>query len=158
MEYKNFKQAINKMGLETTIDENCICIFNDNLICSISEKIVGVLSTEYENFYSLPVSIRKQLINTVYLYATTDLDSRHIKRFCLQHKYLTNSAGHAFLNVSEDYKRFSLGTNREYKNKRNKVFFTGDELDILKFKLNTTLDDFAIIEQKETTKGTKKIC
>ncbi|NMW84712.1 hypothetical protein HKO22_03000 [Peptoniphilus sp. AGMB00490] len=83
MEYKNFKKEINKMGLESTIDENCVCIFNDRLVCSISEKIVGVLSTEYENFYSLPVSIRKQLIDTAYVYAITDLNLRHIKRFCL---------------------------------------------------------------------------
>lgn len=152
MEFKELKQQINKIGLELTRDENSICVFNDKIACSISEKVVGVVNTNYTSFYSLPIMIRKQLIDIIFNYSTTELADRHLQRYYLQHKFLTNSAGHSFLNVSEDFTKMSLGTKREYKNKRNKVLFTEKELNLLKFKLKSTLEDFTLIEQPKETK------
>lgn len=54
------------------------------------------------------------------------------------------------VNVSEDFTKMSLGTKREYKNKRNQVLFTERELDLLKFKLKSNLEDFTLIEQEES--------
>lgn len=151
MEFKELKQQVNNIGLEITRDENSTCIFNDKIACSISEKVVGVMSTDYSSFWALPIMIRKQLMTMLCNYSSTELSERHIKRYYLQHKFLKNSAGHSFLNVSEDFTKMSLGTKREYKNKRNQVLFTEKELDVLKFKLKSNLEDFTLIEQKEET-------
>lgn len=59
------------------------------------------------------------------------------------------------VNVSEDFTKMSLGTKREYKNKRNQVLFTEKELDVLKFKLKSNLEDFTLIEEKEESKQYK---
>lgn len=149
MEYKELKQQVNNMGLEITQDDSCVCIFNDKIACSISEKIIGVINTNYQSFFALPIIIRKQLLDIIHEYSTTELKERNVKRYYLQHKYLQNSAGYSFLNVNEDFTKTFLGTKREYKNKKNKSLFTEKELDILKFKLKSNLDDFTFIEQKE---------
>ena len=137
------------MGLEVIRDGNSVCIFNDKIACSISEKVVGVINTDYSSFWALPIMIRRQLMTVLCAYSSTELSDRQIKRYYLQHKFLQNSAGHSFLNVSEDFTKMSLGTKREYKNKRNQVLFAEKELDVLKFKLKSNLEDFILIEQKE---------
>lgn len=65
MEFKELKQQVNNMGLEVTRDENSVCIFNDKIACSISEKVVGVINTDYSSFWALPIMIRKQLMTTL---------------------------------------------------------------------------------------------
>lgn len=46
-------------------------------------------------------------------------------------------------------------TKREYKNKRNQVLFTEKELDVLKFKLKSNLEDFTLIEKRKSQANTK---
>lgn len=152
MEFKTLQQEIKKMGLELLKDDYSTCIFYDKIVCSISEREIGVIDTEYSSFSKLPILIKKELIRIICEYTATDLEDRNLKRYYLQHKYLANSAGNSFLNVSEDFTKISLGTNKEYPNKKKKSAFTKKELEALKVNLKSNLDEYIIIEKVDKIK------
>lgn len=145
MEFTQLKKDLTKLGLQITKNDDCICIFKNNIVCSISERRVGVFSTDYDDFNKLPMTIKEDVIKIASDYALTRLAQRHIQKYYLKHNYLTNASGYAYLNVSDDFKKISLGTKRNHPYKKTRVLFSDNEILMIKQKLNTSLDDFTVI-------------
>lgn len=151
MKITEFEQAIDSMGLQYDINlevkenEFYIDIKNCNrIVADISKLECCLMNTAYPKFNDLKEKTRRDLLDVIYEFASTPIEERQEeKKYYLRHRFLEIDACN-YLNY--DYGFQDLNLNDKIQFDEIQTQFTQKEIDEIKEKYNTTLDDFEQIE------------
>ena len=149
MKTKKFIEKVKELGFKVEkveADENFLEIKNENkVIAYVSISCVFEISTNYLEFTKLFEIKKKQLFDLLIEYSATPIEEREKeKKYYLKHKFLMSNSGDNYLNYRTYFDNWFLNNNTMYKNCRTQ--FTKQEIEEIKEKFNTSLDDFEIIE------------
>ena len=149
---KRFIKEVNAMRLVAKVYDEYILIddLKGRYLAYIYTEVMYKFNILYDSFQELSESDRKRLFNLLVEYASTPLDKREEeeeKKFYLKHKWLV---GHCtYLNFYIPNNSYKLNDKSSMKN--FKTQFTQAEIDEIKERFNTNLEDFEQIpvEDKE---------
>lgn len=145
MTTKEFIKAVEELGYETEKDKEGITIRDKNisLACVFTNETYRINSNFYGTDWDEKGGV---LFALIFQYACTPVEDREEeKRFYLRHKWLRNNDFN-YLCFDENYQNYTLSTcySREWK-----MQFTAKEIEKLKEKFNTNLEDFEMVEVEE---------
>lgn len=159
MKTKEFIQKVKSLGLDVEYDyhsyeENLEVVLFNSLIVNVSNDCEYEFDTNYPDFRKLSKKRKKDLFELLVEYSSTPIDEREEKieereeekKYYLKHKFLTNGNAECYLNYTNEYDDWILNDNTMHEN--YKTQFTKQEIEEIKQKFNTSLDDFEIIEAK----------
>lgn len=156
MKTKEFVKKVEELGFDVAVkeynNEKCIQLFNSNgyAILKVSKECIYESTTTFNEFTNLQKDLKKQLFDLLVEYSSTPIKEREEeKKYYLKHKFLRNDHDKYYLN--DNYlNNYTPKNNWVLKNKATtdnyKTQFTKQEIEELKEKFNTSLDDFEIIE------------
>ncbi|WP_277220693.1 hypothetical protein [Peptoniphilus vaginalis] len=150
MKYKELERralrslyTIKRIGVNTVIERERI-IYNrtDRIIIDETQEkkiTISMLTSSPDDF---------EFLTSALAYAETPLEERQEEnKYYLKHRFLSDGCGECFLNydlVSDDWRLNNKTPSIGYKTQ-----FTQEEIDEIKGKYKTTLDDFEQIEVEE---------
>ena len=148
---KKFIKEVKAMGLVTKVCDEYIPIddLEGRYLAYIYTEVMYKFNILYDSFKELSESDRKRLFNLLVEYASTPPDEREEpQKFYLKHKWLTNN------NSSFNCLNFYVDENKYFIESDSnmcgfKTQFTQAEIDKIKEKFNTNLDDFEQIPIEE---------
>ena len=155
MKTKEFIEKVEELGFDVEV----ICYKKDDSIeieCRIfirnkeNQCMVAVLWVErvyeFDNnwacFTKLPEETKKQLFDLLVEYSSTPIKKE--KKYYLKHKFLTNGNSERYLNYIFNCSEWILDDNTMCDD--FKTQFTEQEIEEIKQKFNTNLNDFEMIE------------
>ena len=156
MKTKEFIEKVEELGFDVEVKsiDDFIKIEHKIVIRNKENKcVVSALWTEknyefdnrWESFTKLTEETKKQLFDLLVEYSTTPIKEREEeKKYYLKHKFIQNEVYSFHLNYKMKDKFYTI--NNDIENYEYKTKFTKQEIEELKEKFNTSLDDFEIIE------------
>lgn len=159
MRTKEFKNKISELGFyfETYNNQktynNQICIYSDfklnKTVASVYTEVCFSIDLTYGGFDKLEHEQKEELFNLIVEYARTPVEEREEpKKYYLKHKWLTDNGGsYNCLNFYVDENKYSIESDSDMYG--FKTQFTQTEIDEIKKRFNTSLEDFEIIEVEE---------
>lgn len=155
MKIEEFKNEIDSIGfyndrnLEVAEDDYSFNIKDDGRIIATVNKLKRyTMDTTYAGFEKLTEGLRRDLLDAMYKFASTSLDEREEeKKYYLRHKFLSSSNRIRFLNRELVIGNWFLAEKNYFDGYQ--THFTQKEIDEIKEKYDTTLDDFELIEVED---------
>lgn len=155
MTYKDFKARISEiankynLNLDITEDMKNICIKVDDVICAQANKIMPCfMNTDVGGLYYLGEEARLEILEALYGLSRTPIGKRREdEKYYLRHRFLVDGLDSSFLNHSMSDDAWFLSDEGCFGNYQSQ--FTLKEIEEIKEKYETTLDDFEIIEVEE---------
>jgi hypothetical protein len=151
MKTKEFIEKVEELGFEVMEGKNSserwIELFDSNCyaVSKVSTEYICEIVTTFNEFTNLQKDLKKQLFELLVEYSSTPIEEREEKKkYYLKHKFLTNRFRDCYLNYKTKYDDYILSDNK--KEEDYKTQFTEQEIEEIKQKFNTSLDDFEIIE------------
>lgn len=147
MKTKEFCEKVEELGFRTTHVNAYIYIENRmvDTCAMVNEYNCYEVNTDMEDFYELEEETKKELFNLLVEYSSTPIKERKAKkRYYVKHKFLMNVTGSFYLNYKPEEKKYVLSGSLETDDYKTK--FTKQEIEEIKQKFNTSLDDFEIEE------------
>lgn len=147
MKTKEFIKKVEELGFITTNANDCIYIKNRMCdTCAIVNKYNCYgFNTETEVLYELKEETKKELFELLVEYSSTPIKERKAKkRYYVKHKFLMNETSSFYLNYKPEDKKYVLSGSLDTIDYKTK--FTKQEIEEIKQKFNTSLDDFEIVE------------
>ena len=143
MKTREFIKEVEKLSLEFRITEN---EFTISICCGIvqvayvSKCKIFSADTYYTYFDKLPEELKTKLYNLIDEYTRTPLDEREEpQKYYLRHKWFVGShRTYLYFNIPENRYHLNGGINT----KEIKSQFTQSEIDEIKERFNTNLEDF----------------
>ena len=160
MKTKEFIEKVEELGFDVEVIyykkddsieiERRISIRNKENKCMIASLWIERIY-EFDNnwvcFSILPTETKKQLFNLLVEYSSTPREERREEeKYYLKHKLVKIGEDNTYLNYKTESKNYVLDSNIE--TEKYKTKFTEQEIEEIKQKFNTSLDDFEIIEVK----------
>lgn len=142
-------KELEKMNLKTQILESSLLVFDraGETIARVDLKEKFVIDTNFWNFRGLTEDEREKVYVLLTKLAETDPSEREEeKRYYLKHKWISYT-GRQYLNLYIDENKYSIDTKCSFDN--IKTQFTLEEINEIKRKFNTNLQDFELIEVVE---------
>lgn len=143
-------KEVQKLGFETLENTESISIlYGCGKVAYVYKNEIFSVDTGYISFDNLSKELKEKLYNLIDKYARTPLDEREEpQKFYLKHKWLTNN------NSSFNCLNFYVDENKYFIESDSnmcgfKTQFTQAEIDKIKEKFNTNLDDFEQIPIEE---------
>lgn len=148
---KDFIKEVEKLGLEVEEDTGAIEIYlNNERIAYVYRYEIFSANTAYIPFDVLSKEFVEKLYNLIDAYARTPLNEREEKKFYLKQnlkdKWLERNAFY-YLNLNIDKNIYLIDSYAS--TDTFKTQFTQAEIDKIKEKFNTNLDDFEQIPVEE---------
>lgn len=151
MRTKEFIKRVKELGFGTWITGNSVYISkgNDKTIARVEVHKTLCIDFVYPSNWSLEEEIREKLFDLIVEYVKTPLEDREEeKKFYLKHRYLRSEKG------NEQYLYMPLGSGslflqRSMATRLNKYKFTLKEIEEIKEKFDTDLNDFELVEVEE---------
>lgn len=151
MKTKEFIEKVKELGFEVMVKkyngEKCIQLVDIDG-CTVSKASTECIYegiTAYNGFTVLPKDLKKQLFNLLVEYSSTPIEEREEeKKHYLKHKFFKDSFCRRYLFLNKHTQEYNIGSNYEYGSYQTK--FTQKEIDEIKKKFGTDLDDFEMIE------------
>lgn len=154
MKYKEFKDKINKiandynLNLEVTRDMNNIYVKVGDLLCATVSTVKRFFMSIDPGALYFNVEARQEIFEALYELSKTPIEGRQdVKKYYLKHRFLGSGDGNQFLNHELRENIWFLSKEDYFGNYQTQ--FTQEEIDEIKEKYHTTLDDFEIIEVEE---------
>ena len=149
MKTKEFIEKVEELGFEVKTYETTYVIFNNGAqVASIDNLIPMQLSNYHREYDKLNNFDKEKLFDLLVEYARTPIDERgDKKRYCLQKKNLEFFETYRYLTIDIENNTFSLDVCAESANTTFK--FTQKEIDEIKERFNTDLEEFEQIEVDE---------
>lgn len=154
MKTKEFIRRVEEMGFdaEERGDEVYLYGRDSNGLAKISKKYKYTINTFYREFMDLNEGDKGLLFDLIFEYISTPVDEREEeKKFYLKHKFLCDNSAirlyDVYLNyrcIDDKYFIYNLEQNENIKTK-----FTLKEIEEIKKKFNTDLDDFELVEVED---------
>lgn len=156
MKTKEFIEKVEELGFDVAVkeynNEKRIQLFNSDgyTVSKVSTECICEGITAFNGFTNLQKDLKKQLFELLVEYSSTPIEEREEKKkYYLKHKFLRNDHDKYYLN--DNYlNNYTPKNNWVLKNKATtdnyKTQFTKQEIEEIKQKFNTSLDDFEIIE------------
>ena len=156
MKTKEFIEKVKELGFDVEVKsiddfikiEHKIVIRNKENKCVVSAlwtERVYEFDNRWEYFTKLAEETKKELFDLLVKYSSTPIEGREEeKKYYLKHKFLTNGIRDCYLNYKINYDNWILSDSKKQEN--YKTQFTEQEIEAIKEKINTSLDDFEIIE------------
>lgn len=144
MRTKEVIKELQKMNLQVEINKNYLNIINcdGRIIACICSYRKFVVDTNYVDFRNLAEDEQEKIYVLLTKLAETDpKDREEEKKYYLKHKWIGGD-GANYLNLYKD--DFEIYTQIEYIDYQTK--FTQAEIDKIRRKFNTNLNEFEIIE------------
>lgn len=142
MKTKEFKKEVQELGFRIIEDIGSISIYYGVLrvSCVYKNELLSV-STAYAAFDNLSKELKEKLYNLIDKYVKTPIEDRKEQRkYYLKHKWLRRSKDIGYylnLYLDEDYFLGNFAEKGSYKTQ-----FTQAEIDKIKERFNTSLEDF----------------
>ena len=149
MKTKEFIKKVEELGFRTTHINGYMYIENRMCdTCAIVNKYnCYEFNTDMKDFYELKEETKKQLFELLVEYSHTPIEKRkEEKKYYLKHKFLTNGNSERYLNYIFNCSEWILDDNTMCDD--FKTQFTEQEIEEIKQKFNTNLNDFEMIEAK----------
>ena len=159
MKTKEFIQKVKSLGLDVEYDyhsyeENLEVVLFNSLIVNVSNDCEYEFDTNYPDFRKLSKKRKKDLFELLVEYSSTPIEERDKeknevekeKKYYLKHKFLTNENSECYLNYIFNYNDWILNDNTMCND--FKTQFTKQEIEEIKAKFGTDLNDFEMIEAK----------
>ncbi len=152
MKIKEFKKEITDIGakynldLEVTEDEYDFCIKSGTTpLASISKSTTYLVIAGYAGYGKLEERLRRDLLNVMYKLASTPIDEREPeKKYYISSKLTPNDDGRFLFKDYDNIDSLVWGDRRCDNNT-----FTQDEINYIKKKFDTNLNDFNVEEVEE---------
>lgn len=145
---KRFIKEVQNLGFEVAEYMNVILIrLKSREVALIGKLQIFCVNTEYPSFNNLPEELKEKLYNLIDEYTRTPIEDREEEqKYYLKHKWFTGDIVYLNFRFSESYS-LNDNNNTEY----SKTQFTQAEIDEIKERFNTNLEDFEQIpvEDKE---------
>lgn len=153
MKYKEFKDKINKiandynLNLEVTRDMNNIYVKVGDLLCATVSTVKRFFMSIDPGALYFNVEARQEIFEALYELSKTPIEERQdVKKYYLKHRFLEDGS-RSYLN--SDYRFQELYLNGSDQFEEIQTQFTQEEIDEIKEKYKTTLDDFEQIEVED---------
>lgn len=151
MKTEEFKNKLEEMGFCIADNAGMLSVYSKHnlnnrvfLVDSITRFRADTFSGEFE---SLDNGTKEKLFNLIINYVCTPVEKREEeKKYYLRHKWLY-SRDCNYLNFKSDENSYMLSYSYDWYG--HKKQFTKAEIDKIKEKFNTNLEDFEIIEVEE---------
>ena len=148
MKTSEFKFGIKELGYDIEKSADRLYVKSGkNIVASVGIDESGIVNTDFCKFDELKNIERVQLLNLLYRYGITTIEYREEpKKYYLKHKWIeTEDCNYLnFIVKDNNYILYSQNHNKIYK-----TTFTQKEIDEIKKKYNTDLNDFEVIEVEE---------
>lgn len=147
MKTNDFCEKVEELGFRTTHVNKYIYIENRmvDTCAMVNEYNCYEVNTDMEDFYELEEETKKELFKLLAEYSSTPIKERkEEKRYYVKHKFLMNETSSFYLNYKPEEKKYVLSGSLETDDYKTK--FTKQEIEEIKKKFNTSLDDFEIEE------------
>lgn len=147
MKTKEFIKKVEALGFEVSNWGDVIRIFeNDWFVAMVVTNDMYLLNTDFSSYYSLDEEIKKELFDLISEYVKTPIDEREEPRkYYLRYKWI--NADYNYLNYDRRIDVFSIDRILNFNWIKGK--FTLEEIDEIKEKYDTKLEDFEIVEVEE---------
>lgn len=152
MRTKEFIKRVEELGFKVIDGIASLMIIAENNECArVYENTMYSINTSTRVFDEIDKGVQKNLFNLIVEYASTPIKERkEEKKYLLKHKWLQGYDNLSYLNLS-------LNTNKKRKcylydsvdASLVKTQFTQSEIDEIKERFNTNLEDFEIVEVEE---------
>lgn len=153
MKYKEFKDKINKiandynLNLEVTRDMNNIYVKVGDLLCATVSTVKRFFMSIDPGALYFNVEARQEIFEALYELSKTPIEERQdVKKYYLKHRFLEDGS-RSYLNSDYRFQELYLNGNDQFEEIQTQ--FTQEEIDEIKEKYKTTLDDFEQIEAEE---------
>lgn len=145
---KDFIKEVQELGLKTSEKLNVISIYDgDFQVFCVYKNVLFSVNTAYAAFYDLSEELKEKLYSLIHKYISTPLDEREEpQKYYLKFKLRTNYSGD-YLNLNTTFDWFEISTKSN--SDKFKTQFTKAEIDEIKERFNTSLDDFEQIRVEE---------
>lgn len=148
MKTVEFMNEIRELGLYFKDYRDMIFIYSDieqsKTIACIYTDIYFSIDTVYREFERLEDHRKERLINLIIDYVKTPIEERKKeKKYYLRHKWLSYN-GRQYLNLYINENECLIDTKHSYDN--IKTQFTQAQIEDIKKKFNTNLEDFEMVE------------
>lgn len=160
MKYKEFKDKINKiandynLNLEVTRDMNNIYVKVGDFVCATVSTVKRFFMSIDPGALYFNVEARQEIFEALYELSKTPIEERQdVKKYYLKHRFLEDGS-RSYLN--SDYRFQELYLNGSDQFEEIQTQFTQEEIDEIKEKYKTTLDDFEQIEVEEDIIGVEE--
>lgn len=150
MKTKEFIRRVEELGyfINEYVEYCEIKDVNNNLIAVINKTTFLQLDTDYYLWDKLNEIDKKELFDLLIEYAKTPIEDREEeKKYYLRHKWLTSDNDFNYLNLYTNKNRYIIESNGNFNT--FKTQFTQAEIDEIKERFNTNLEDFEIVEVEE---------
>ena len=157
MKIEEFKEIIDtigfysKLNLEVEEDEfDFIIKLNHRRCATVSKSTLYCIDTNFGVFEELNDNLRANLLDAINKLAETPLDERQEEKFYLKHRWMKNVAK----KDGEKYYNLHIATNLPYlgskvQDESNQTEFTKKEIEDIKKKYKTSLEDYELVEVEE---------
>ncbi|BFL72107.1 hypothetical protein [Anaerococcus nagyae] len=150
MKTKEFKRKVEELGFDTNIVQNDIYVemgYYSFVIARISMVTRYEMDIAYESCYEIDDDIKGKLFQLVVAYTSTPIDERgEEKKFYLKHRWIKGCViMYLYRNELNGYCYLGDKKCRPHRQKR----FTLKEIEEIKEKYDTKLEDFEIVEVEE---------
>lgn len=149
MKTKEVIKELQKMNLQVEINKNYLNIINcdGRIIACICSYRKFVVDTNYVDFRNLAEDEQEKIYVLLTKLAETDpKDREEEKKYYLKHKWIIDYE-RVYLNFYFEENRYMLSSNDN--DAYFKTKYTQSEIDEIKRKFNTDLEDFELIEVEE---------
>lgn len=153
MKYKEFKDKINKiandynLNLEVTRDMNNIYVKVGDFVCATVSTVKRFFMSIDPGALYFNVEARQEIFEALYELSKTPIEERQdVKKYYLKHRFLEDGS-RSYLNSDYRFQELYLNGNDQFEEIQTQ--FTQEEIDEIKEKYKTTLDDFEQIEVEE---------
>ncbi|MDY6079149.1 MAG: hypothetical protein SPI61_00190 [Ezakiella sp.] len=141
---KRFIKEVQNLGFEVAEYMNVILIrLKSREVALIGKLQIFCVNTEYPSFNNLPEELKEKLYNLIDEYTRTPIEDREEEqKYYLEHKWLDDNLYNVWncLNLRVETNGYSIGS--PLNSEEFKTQFTQAEIDEIKEKLNTNLEDF----------------
>lgn len=150
MKTREVIKEVKRLGFTVKNDfELRIVIYNQEMITVAivySDRLFNI-NTAFDAFDMVEKDKKEKLIHLIVEYARTPVEERkEEKKYYLKHKWLSDS-GRRYLNLYIDKNEYEINTDSNLA--EFKTQFTQAEIDEIKRKFNTSLEDFEIVEVED---------
>ena len=153
MKTKEFIKAVEALGLTVDVDDEEIVVnvgYYEYTVSVINRKERYTISNTYLGWRELDGLQKSYLFELINDYASTPVDEREEeKKFLIQHKYLVSKNMFPVNIVWHRLKDVYRLINCKVDNHIYQAQFTRAEIEEIKEKYNTDLNDFEIVEVEE---------
>lgn len=155
MKYTEFKDRINEiahkynLNLKVTEDVANIYIKMGEMICAYTKKaVLCFINTDFGAMYYFNEKPRVEMLEALCELSKTPFEERREeKKYYLKHRFLVEEGDCNYLNYDHSLRELNLSDIGQSKSIQTQ--FTQTEIEEIKEKCDTTLDDFEQIEVEE---------